>query len=61
MKKTIKFIAARLRETSTLNGIATLAMLAGLPDGAVSAGVQVLAALGAVAAVVMPEGAAKGE
>lgn len=58
MKTIFKFLRARLSEPSTLAGLSALGVLVGLPEGAVSAGAQLLAAACAVAAVIAPEKAA---
>ncbi|MCV2361659.1 hypothetical protein LNV08_22060 [Paucibacter sp. TC2R-5] len=55
MKKIAQYIAARLREPSTLSGLAAVGVLFGLPAGTVDAGAAVVAGACAVLAVVLPD------
>lgn len=52
---TLQRIIKRLREPSSMAGIAALALLFGVPAGAAEALVQVVGGLAAVAAIVIPE------
>ncbi len=54
-KKTLAFLAARLREPSTLAGLSLLATLAGLQPGTVDAGMAAIAAVAGLAAAVLPD------
>jgi hypothetical protein len=54
-KNTIAFLAARLREPSTLAGLSLLATLAGLPPGTVDASLAAVAAVAGLAAAVLPD------
>jgi hypothetical protein len=54
-KQTVSFLAARLREPSTLAGLSLLATLAGLPPGTVDAGLAAVAAVAGLAAAVLPD------
>ncbi len=52
----IKLILKRLREPSTMAGLAVLATIAGMPPGTADLTVQAVAALAGLAAVMLPEG-----
>lgn len=52
----IKLILKRLREPSTMAGLAVLATLVGMPPGTADIAVQAVAALAGLAAVMLPEG-----
>lgn len=52
---TLQNIIKRLREPSSMAGLATLALLFGVPVGAAEAVVQVLGGLAAIAAIALPE------
>lgn len=54
-------IVKRLREPSTMAGLSALALIAGLPPGAIDAAGQVLGGVAALAAILLPESGAKGE
>lgn len=54
MAKAIKIIS-RLREPSTWAGLSALGLIVGLPAGTLDALGQVLGAVAAVAAIVLPE------
>lgn len=51
----LQVIFARLREPSTMAGLSVLASLFGAPPGSIDAVVQVVAAVAAAGAVVLPE------
>ena len=53
--KALRTIAQRLREPSTMAGIAALAMLFGVPVGAAEAVVQIVGGVAAIAAIALPE------
>ncbi len=57
----MKFIKAlnRLREPSTWAGITALGLMFGLPPGTIDAVGMLIAGVGAVAAIAIPEGGAK--
>lgn len=52
----MKTIIKRLREPSTMAGLAVLATLLGMPPGVADITVQAVAALAGLAAVLLPEG-----
>lgn len=52
-------IARRLREPSTLAGLAALAVLTGLPPGTVDLVTQIIGGLAGLAAIAVPEGGAQ--
>lgn len=51
----LRTIAQRLREPSSMAGIAALAFLFGVPAGATEAVVQIVGGVAALAAIVLPE------
>ena len=51
MNKTLRFALARLREPSTLAGLAVLATLAGLPPGTVDLAAQVVGGVAGLVAI----------
>lgn len=53
---TVKLILERLREPSSMAGIAALAVLFGVPAGATEAVAHIVGGLAALAAIAMPEG-----
>lgn len=55
-KRRAAAILARLREPSTMAGIAALALLAGVPPGVPEAAMQGVAAVAGLLAVLLPEG-----
>jgi hypothetical protein len=55
MKQIFHTIAKRLREPSTMAGIAALAMIVGVPPGAAEAVLQIVGGVAAIAAIAMPE------
>jgi len=52
----LKMLAARAKEPSTMAGISVLAAVFGIPPGTVDLVTQLIPAVAAVAAIVMPEG-----
>ena len=53
--KALRTIASRLREPSSMAGIAALALLFGVPAGAAEAVVQIVGGVAALAAIALPE------
>ena len=50
-----KNIASRLREPSSMAGVAALALIFGVPAGVAEAVVQIVGGLAALAAIALPE------
>ena len=51
----LRYIAARLKEPSTLAGLSALGLLFGLPPGTVDLAAQIIGGVAGLAAVVMPD------
>ena len=51
----LKYIAARLREPSTLAGLSVIGVMVGLPPGTVDLAAQVVAGVAGIAAAVVPD------
>lgn len=58
--KALLLVLSRLREPSTFAGIAALSSAFGFPDMATEAGVNLVAGIAGVAAILMPEGSKGG-
>ena len=55
MNKFFKMILKRIKEPSTMAGLSALAVIAGVPPGTFDLAVQIVAAVAATAAVILPE------
>lgn len=53
--KILKYLAARLREPSTLAGLSVIGVMVGLPPGTVDLAAQVVTGAVAIAAALIPD------